>query len=684
MTKFFFFTDPGQLTTQVSTQAFGPVLNSDPASASGKDKFRVTSVHSGTNAPAIAVCDGLVCVQEDSSGTLHLLLKPVEQPPFYFPFVDYFLYKGIARSSILNGNKILDESAANATDLSTRVAKSWLFENSDLTNSARAVGIDRDASFQYDDGGTMVPIFLDENPLNHLFNLQDRDIQLAYVAAGDTLGVFEATLGFEIIVRSTEHQPKIELSRQLENFVSVDHDGLTNPLDDSNPAQFKFFRHWHRKEEVLQFLDPCAFFGSFYTHKLFAQTASGREKLKKDDIYQRVLKKFHNRNTVWLDIRNDYGFSFNYFKNSGFEVEFSDLGGTASSVQIQSHRDRWPITQLSLTDLPGQQKGNLRHTSLGLPKADLHDPAILLSRAVVKNLRKLKNKRRVPPVNNTNPTSDFLDPVALAFITTEESGQPVLMTNYYRINLYDKRKPIDAITSPIRPPKAHYLNALFQPLRLDLGINFTDSARRSRITPQETLVNLLSVGGPAYAAAICVAEDANHVTLFAYPHYFLEGKTADVAMPDAFTTWVDASHQNDQPFLQEVLDVFRTKEARKVVLEVENVPGVIEQIDTIRIRNQPFQLGNYFRQVEYPEDYVFVILQKTDYAAVQNALRNASVFDQELPRFLTVANDLQKVDENGVVYREIELAVTGYRNNAGTLEQHVINLNQKIYEYADF
>src|SRR2546423_14928879 len=99
--KFFFFTDPELLDPQTDQQAFGP------AGTSGtKDQFRVTDVHqrkvgSTDDVPAFAICDGFICAQEDADGNLSLILKPIAQPPFDFPFISYILYKGIDPKSLL-------------------------------------------------------------------------------------------------------------------------------------------------------------------------------------------------------------------------------------------------------------------------------------------------------------------------------------------------------------------------------------------------------------------------------------------------------------------------------------------------------------------------------------------------------------------------------------------------------
>src|SRR5689334_14123346 len=115
MSRFYFFTDPALLDAQLAGQAFGPA-----GTSAGKDLFRVTDLHtsSSNDIPAFVICDGLVCAQLDAEGTLSLILKPIEQPQFDFPFISYIIYKGIDPNSILTGgnagaNGTLDTSKAN-------------------------------------------------------------------------------------------------------------------------------------------------------------------------------------------------------------------------------------------------------------------------------------------------------------------------------------------------------------------------------------------------------------------------------------------------------------------------------------------------------------------------------------------------------------------------------------------
>src|SRR5882724_8809951 len=99
MSRFFFFTNIDSLGNQADADAFGPVIGSP------ETKFRVTSMHrpvAGKTATAYAVCHGRVLAQDVGPGLVNLILQPDEQPPFAFPRIKYFIYRGILKSTVVD------------------------------------------------------------------------------------------------------------------------------------------------------------------------------------------------------------------------------------------------------------------------------------------------------------------------------------------------------------------------------------------------------------------------------------------------------------------------------------------------------------------------------------------------------------------------------------------------------
>lgn len=681
MVDFYFFTEPDHLNTQNADQAYGPVDSTDSSYESGKDKFRVTSIHSGSGMQVIAVCDGMIAAQEDSDGNLTLILKPHNQPPFSFPFIEYFLYKGVRKSSLLNGNKVHDVTDTDANDLTKRVAKNWKVDNgNDLTDSDKVLGLDRVVGLTWDDNGNLnspIEVFQDSDPIEHLFNYKAPSITLSTVFAGEEIGKFGNKCGFEIVLQKLGYAPKIRLTRQFENFIVVP--GISSPLDDSNPDNFNYFQHWHLKEAVLSFADPCAFFGAFYPYKLFMKGSGGNENLKKENVYNRIIKHFHNKNKVWLDIRNDYGFSMNYFKNFGYDIQFSEPDNISNQNEITTNRNLWPITVLTISDVPGIQKKDLHKTFLGLPKGDINTPIIFLSKAIVNKQRRQKKKFRVPAITKS-PIDDYLEAFPISFVSLSDGGSIVFCSNYYRINLYDNRI-VESITPSLRPSKSYYLNGIFQPNNLKMGLDIGSYKSRFRVFREEGLVNMLKIGGGIYSSYIALYEDADHVTFVAFPSYFVQSGAGVSTMPDAFTNWVDSSNQESESIWTKIMGVFKSQEFRKQTLEI---PTLINNIDVAVVRNQPFVFADSFRKNENLEDYVFISFQKSDYNSLIQLLNSSTAIDPSFPIFLSSSNESHKTDDNGIRYLEVDLVAIGYKQNGTKVQQVSLSLNQKIYEYADF
>jgi hypothetical protein len=97
MSRFYFFTDIDSLDNQIPTDAFGPVIGSSDT------EFQVTSIHRAAAADcnAYAVCEGMILAQDAGNNLVNLILKPSEQPPFAFPKIKFFIYRGIKKDTLL-------------------------------------------------------------------------------------------------------------------------------------------------------------------------------------------------------------------------------------------------------------------------------------------------------------------------------------------------------------------------------------------------------------------------------------------------------------------------------------------------------------------------------------------------------------------------------------------------------
>jgi len=677
MSNFYFFTDPGLLNSQASGQAFGPA-----GAAAGRDQFRVTDVHTPTStaAPAFAICDGILCAQEDGQGTLTLILKPSQAPPFESPVVSYFIYKGVGKTSLLNGDQILDETAANATDFTRRIAAEWKKQNADdLGGSRAALGLDRDAGFLHDEGTSQTHIFTDGDAVDRLFSYPHKTVQLPTVTAGELIGSFQSSCGFEVVLQRLGYKPNLAWARSADNQIGVaslaaNNNGAPWVADDS-----AFFAHWHAKEQVLAFMDPCAFFGSFAQAKLYKKSGSSTSKIKGSDIYPEILQKFANRNIAWLDIRNNYSYSYNLFGLYDDTIRFVSHHDASLTNDVNFRAGLWPIMGLQITDVPGSKRRSLHRTKLCFPVGLSMAPAVLVSKGFVKNLGPERPRFKAPAIALANASDSYYTPFRLAFPVAIDNSQTVFSCSYTRINIYEKPHSDPQPAAPLNIASDHYLDGVFKLRDLKLGKNFADHSLRFEIYAEEVLVDLEGEFGPTYSASVGIAEDANNITLFAFPSYALPntyGRQRRQPQP----SWADVSSRDGQDFLDKLTKTFRYTSMTKQTITPE---GSSNNVDTL-VKHEPSINHNPATDKNFVEDYCVLVFPQSDHQALLAQIAADTNADPNLPAFLTVSGSDAKQDAiHDTAYIQVELQSSGFATGgSGKVVRHITPLTQKVYEYA--
>ncbi|MEM9546261.1 MAG: hypothetical protein AAGA77_09810 [Bacteroidota bacterium] len=679
MGDFYFFTDPATLNSQNSNQAFGPVANSDSAYENGKDTYRITSLHTANNASAIAICDGTICIQENDSNSLNVIIKPDYQPPFDFPYINYFIYKGIRRDSLLSvgTNEIVTSGSIPFID---QIRNSWQDPNNDnpISESMSVLGINYKENHGFEIDGN--DIFRDEDPIDHFFYYINSSFELPKINAGDKIGEFSSDFGIEIVLRRMGHYGQISLARTLKGYLKVD--SISDPNNDSGIWDNKrddasYFKHWHAKEKCLNYIDPCAFFGSFCITKIFYRDSQGNKHKcnSAQEIYDVLLKSFQNRNKAYLDIRNDHGYSLNYFKNYGDEVKFSDKDAVNEST-FKSTRNTWPILQLEKSELASilTVKNNLANCRLAINCSNNKNPLIYYSKAYVRKIRKLKRKNRY---FFTNKQLDFTSPTPFSFVRIEDNGVDFFLSQYYKVNVYDYSRN-DNPGGPLSPSKDHFLNGVFRPLDLTQSISIRKEQFACTIWNEEILVNQSHYGGPSFIANIGVAEDDDHISFFAIPFRFIDtGLT--IQNPETFSTLVTKSKNTNKMFLQEVFELFKRKEIYKEEMDI-NVNGNIEPIDAVVVKNvpiSPFEL--IFRKYENPEDYVFLIFEK---ATFDQKVLHQFPGSNQLPAWLKNGVSNRNTSLNGIEHIEMNILFEYMTESQNKIVINQANSTSKMYQYA--
>ena len=509
MARFHFFTDVDALDKQDAADAFGPVAGA------ASTKFRVTSNHrplAGTSPKAYAVCDGLLLAQDAGGNLFNLILKPTEQPPFAFPKIKFFVYRGVKKGSLVSGNVV-----ASAT-------------NNDLAKSIWDSQQARNASAGTSDTAPLEALGLDVTgggPIENVFYRENVCYQLPLVRSGWSLGEFDAAqFGFEVMFETIGFDPELAIVRTPENVIEV----AALP---GSPTQAQEFEHWHDKEAILNYVDPCAFFGGFYFDKLRVHYADGSvSKKKKNALYDDALKGSHlsaqgdgvffNRNRTYLDVRNEHNHSLNYFKNYGtFSNTDIKLGFDANAAPPvrNYYAGGWPLLTLDNGDLPTANTSSKNIVRLCLPDGGGENPlpTLYVSSGYLSELypRAPKDQGRLIDLATA---AGFTSEVVLAIPNNGSLQSTTAVSSYIRLKYckrLDPAAPAPA-SSGTTVRAANYLDNLFALFDMRAPSVGSPGAGLT-VYDDERVIFVTSEPGRDHVAKLGVAADPDYVTLLAYP-----------------------------------------------------------------------------------------------------------------------------------------------------------------------
>jgi hypothetical protein len=288
-----FFIDPTKLTTQIAADQYGP----EPANPTLK--YNITSQFQLSETTDAYACEkSLMIVQQSEahSSLVNIILKPV----YKRSGVDYYIYRGILKSSLINGESIVSKDPTN-NDLIARIYRTF----TDDSYIAGILGFDNS-------------IFLSTDPVESVFNASRNTVKPITVLEGEAIGTFTNApykIGIEVIIDTDKIKLTLDFVRKSKTVIDITGLGIVD-------ARCK-------REEILCFIDPIAFFGFYFFEGInYWDTSSSSKLLRKstsvptpagqaiDNYFStKLASKFATRNRVYLDIRNERGYSYNFYGN---------------------------------------------------------------------------------------------------------------------------------------------------------------------------------------------------------------------------------------------------------------------------------------------------------------------------------------------------------------------------------
>lgn len=326
------------VTSNYGTDAFGPVTGSETT------KYRTTSVvrTASTNPVKLfAICDGQLLIQPQTGDDtkVNLILKPTTS---YSPLkIKYFIYRGVNKSDLIDANilKPVDNEDSNQPFFLRKLWEKFIAFNQPFYDQGIiSTPPDTFPAFLIGYGESDDPKITIEYYFTRKIN--DNFFQIPTCSMGDHLGNFSGQIGLDIVLDhgdyglvNQEELFKLDLAfaRLKENVLD------TSTILSSTATKIKRY-----KENIHQFIDPAAFWGSHIESgniKLFDNPTGIKTN---NDIYTLLVSKYQTKNKLYLYIQGEKNRSYNYFEATRKVYGF-DPAGKLNDV------NGWPITIEEIT-----------------------------------------------------------------------------------------------------------------------------------------------------------------------------------------------------------------------------------------------------------------------------------------------------------------------------------------------
>ncbi len=316
-----FFIDHTKLPVQSPSDKYGPMDGEETTKYNVTSRFQLEE-----DAAAFACEDCMMVVQEsnENPALVNVILEPISSSKKVNSKVKYYIYRGILKVSLLkaDGTAIVQKSSTN-NEFIQRIY------NARLDVELYEAGI-----LGYTNSMST------DKSINEIFRSSDINIAPIQIKEGEWFGEFVSSVtgetGFEIILEPEKITVDIEFVKNNQTVIDV-----SNLTGSTLRA---------KKEAILAFVDPTAFFGSYQKTGVNTSTYSGQTKTtikkKEAELYTDVLSKFFTKDRLYLDIRSDQGYSYNYYQ----DYQYIALNHNTTSQNYDT--EGWPIIYLeNITNL---------------------------------------------------------------------------------------------------------------------------------------------------------------------------------------------------------------------------------------------------------------------------------------------------------------------------------------------
>lgn len=461
--RFHVFAEMAKLDVQDAARAFGPV---------SADRFHLTSGFTSAHADvrAFAVVTGTVFVQRVwdpvtsvyDPEVVNLILRPLRQSKIDFTPVKYFIYRGLRLDDLfeLDGSDLRVQDDPSRSDLiadilDQQAARKSASDDDDIPDVplSNALGWDHEIMSDPDVQPTT-------DPLDKYFYSSDVEFQFPIARRGRSLGTFHngRPFGFEIVLEEGDFRPTLEFARKP--VYEIDLTAVPGTAADIRS----------RREEILNFLDPAAYYGMHYDIGVEDGAATHRGA----DLYTNVVAMFHTRNTVYLDIRNENGYSLDYYGNytsAGATLKIGSDLSPAGFIPRAYQTTTWPVYMVTASQV---RSGDENYLFVALRVADNLEPLVYLDHGTL--ITRSESDRFVAGENLLLSGSLWTKELGFMIPNTPNpsvAGQRLYVANAVKLHYARQRASLSGVSDRVVKSE-HYYDNVFGPLNTTMFWNDDD------------------------------------------------------------------------------------------------------------------------------------------------------------------------------------------------------------------
>ncbi len=466
----YFFTE-FDLLNSPQVDAYGPVP-SDLGTI-----YQTTSKHTATaNCKAFGVTDGQIMVQETSNPLLvNVILKPKNQGAIDFLDIKYFIYRGILKADLIDG---VDDDLIAPLETSEFIDSMW--ETQDAINAAIEDAdeddgitpgsiLDKPSSKSFGihyKATTVNPGDVEKSDLatiDDLFFDASSNYRFPTIKAGQQIGHFDKDeIGFDIILNGMLNQTTFGQVRGSENRITA------AELDGSE-SDLECFVNRSQRAEILNYLDPAAFYGIHIYSGINAINSSEEDKLyidnKDNDPYDSLISLFKNKNLTYIDIRNENGYNYNYYDSyndvDGNQIKFSFDELVPTSEQVFGTHG-WPIRIVENDELASGETGKKNTFWIELPKGNNLDPLLYMPFAAsAKRFPKLPKRKKKFLTPEFLGANIYSEPIELGLPNKRDEGDTTAIAWYVKLTYIKKNRSDNTPVNTLELNSVHSLDHVF-------------------------------------------------------------------------------------------------------------------------------------------------------------------------------------------------------------------------------